>query len=325
MMNTLEIKSFSAGYVGSSRTGVAVSDVSLDVKQGEILGLVGESGSGKTTLTMGLLRLLELPGKVFSGKINLHLPDGISYDLLAVPDGLLRQIRWKHIGYVPQSSMSALNPVLTVKRQMTDTLIEHKMKPNEALERTRWSLSLVNLTEKVLDLYPHELSGGMTQRVTIASAISMQPAVLVVDEPTSALDVVTQRMILQELLRIRAQFGMTIIFISHDMGVIAQIADRMAVMYAGQLVEVGSVQSVFNSSLHPYTQKLIASIPRFAAQRLEGLKGESPNIWNFPSGCRFHPRCPKAMPICHSVSPKPELDENSSIVACHLYTKEIPV
>ncbi|BCX05953.1 MAG: dipeptide/oligopeptide/nickel ABC transporter ATP-binding protein [Candidatus Roseilinea sp.] len=307
------------GYVGRRAIAEAVSDVDLDIAAGEILGVVGESGCGKTTLAVALLGLIEPPGRILAGTAHLATRDGAMLDVLHLSPRRQREIRWKEIAYVPQGSMSALNPVLRVRDQMTDTAIEHGLSKLEAEQRSRWALQLVGLDAAVLDKYPHELSGGMMQRVTIATAIIMQPSVLVADEPTTALDVVTQRTILQELMKIREKFGTTIVLISHDMAVMAQVADRLAVMYVGHIVEVGAVSQIFDAPLHPYTQKLIDSIPRRTGQRLEGLKGESPSIWRYPPGCRFHPRCPHVMSVCSTQ--KPDLIEHRAQhwAACHLY------
>jgi peptide/nickel transport system ATP-binding protein len=248
----------------------------------------------------------------------LHLRDDTVQDLLSIDPARQRQIRWREIAYIPQGSMSALNPVLRISRQVTDTLIEHGLSPTEAHERARWSLRLVNLDPAVLDKYPHELSGGMTQRVAIAMAITMQPSVVIADEPTTALDVVTQRSILQELVKIREDFGTTILLITHDMAVIAQTVDRMGVMYAGRVVEIGRVHDIFAASIHPYTQRLISSIPRATGERLTGLAGESPSPWHLPPGCRFHPRCPHVMEICRHEVPALTERRPGQRVACHL-------
>jgi peptide/nickel transport system ATP-binding protein len=322
MAPILEIRDLSVGYASRRAVGLAVCDLSLNIEKGEIIGLGGESGCGKTTLAVALLNLIEPPGVIQSGSAYLQRPDGKAIDLLHIPRPLLRQIRWKEIAYIPQGSMSALNPVLRVKQQMTDTLVQHGLSKAEALERARWAISLVSLDASVLEKYPHELSGGMNQRVAIANAITMQPAVLIADEPTTALDVVTQRSILQELVKIRDQFGTTIILISHDMGVMAQVVDRMAVMYAGRIAEFGPVIQIFEESLHPYTQKLIGSIPRSTGQHLEGLAGEAPSLWKYPPGCRFHPRCSQAFSRCKEETPALREIYPGQYAACHLYEKQ---
>lgn len=202
---------------------------------------------------------------------------------------------------------------------MTDTLIQHGLSKEEAVERSNAALEMVDLEPQVLQSYPHELSGGMRQRVIIAAAVSMRPALIVADELTTALDVVTQRQILQELAAIRDELGATIILITHDMGVIAQIADRVAVMYAGKIVELGTVNGIFEDPLHPYAQGLIRSIPRESGERVEGLPGEAPSPWNYPSGCRFHPRCPQVFGRCSEQTPSLQPQGPDRQAACHLY------
>ena len=317
MTSILQIRDLSVGYASRRTVGLAVTNVDLDVEKGEILGLVGESGCGKTTIAVALLGLIEPPGVIQSGSAQLMQDNGKSIDLVNIKPDLLRQIRWKEIAYIPQGSMSALNPVLRVRQQMTDTLRQHGLNKTEAIERARWALNLVSLDAAVLDKYPHELSGGMNQRVAIATAITMQPAILVADEPTTALDVVTQRSILQELIKIRETFGTTIIVITHDMGVMAQEVDRMAVMYAARILEVGMVLNIFDAPLHPYTQKLIGSIPKETGQHLEGMEGEAPSLWRYPPGCRFHPRCQLASSICMETVPELREIVPGQFVACH--------
>jgi peptide/nickel transport system ATP-binding protein len=320
MTSILEIRNLSVGYVGRHLIADAVTEVDLDVESAEIFGLVGESGCGKSTLAVAVLGLIEAPGKVLSGSVKLSLKDGTVEDLAEAGEEQLRKIRWNEIAYIPQGSMNALNPVLRVHRQMTDTLVEHGLNTSDATERARWALQLVSLEPSVLDRFPHELSGGMKQRVAIATAVTLQPGILIADEPTTALDVVTQRSILQELVQIRADFGTSIMLISHDMAVMAEIADRIAVMYAGCVAEVGRVQDIFAAPMHPYTQRLIGSIPKRTGERLEGLVGESPNIWRQPEGCRFHTRCPRAMQICTEVAPKLQMQPSKHQVSCHLYS-----
>ena len=323
MSTLLEIRGLSTGLQGRRSITQVVSDVDLDVQSGEILGVVGESGCGKSTLATAIMRLLVLPQVLQSGSITLRLKDGASYDLLRLPENELRQLRWRHLSYIPQGSMNSLNPVLRVERQMTDTLLQHGLSREEALERSLAALELVNLEPRLLDSYPHELSGGMRQRVIIASAVSMRPALIVADELTTALDVVTQRQILQELAAIRDELGATIILITHDMGVIAQIADRVAVMYAGEVAEVGTVDGIFEFPLHPYSQGLIGSIPRESGQRVEGLPGEAPSPWNYPAGCRFHPRCPQVFGRCSEQVPVLQAHDSERWAACHLYDSEV--
>ncbi len=319
----LEIRGLSAGLRGRRSVTQVVSEVDLDVEAGEILGVVGESGCGKSTLATAIMRLLVPPQVLQSGAITLWLKDGVGHDLLQLSDSELRQLRWRHLSYIPQGSMNSLNPVLRVEQQMTDTLIQHGLSIAEARSRAAAALELVNLEAKILNSYPHELSGGMRQRVIIAAAVSMHPALIVADELTTALDVVTQRQILQELAGIRDELGATIILITHDMGVVAQIADRVAVMYAGKIAELGSVNDIFETPLHPYSQGLIGSIPRESGGRIEGLPGEAPSPWNYPTGCRFHPRCPNIFDPCRERIPALQTQDSARWAACHLYDAEV--
>ena len=319
----LEIRGLSAGLQGRRSVTQVVSGVDLDVRAGEILGVVGESGCGKSTLATAIMRLLMPPQVLQSGSMTLRLNDRDAYDLAQLAEGDLRQLRWRHLSYIPQGSMNSLNPVLRVEQQMTDTLIQHGLTKAEAHKRSVAALDLVNLEPKLLDSYPHELSGGMRQRVIIAAAVSMHPALIVADELTTALDVVTQRQILQELAGIRDELGATIILITHDMGVVAQIADRVAVMYAGKIAELGTVNDIFETPLHPYSQGLIGSIPRESGGRIEGLPGEAPSPWNYPTGCRFHPRCPKIFEPCREQIPALQAQDSARWAACHLYDAEV--
>ena len=322
MSTLLNIRNLSVGLQGRSAITQVVSDVDLDVQSGEILGVVGESGCGKSTMAAAILRLLVLPQVLQSGSMQLTLKNGEAYDLLEMSEKELRQFRWRHLSYIPQGSMNSLNPVLRVRRQMTDTLVQHGLTNDEALKHAHTVLEQVNLEPNVLDSYPHELSGGMRQRVIIAMAVSMRPALVVADELTTALDVVTQRQILQGMTLIRDEMGMTLILITHDMGVIAQVADRIAVMYAGRIVEIGTVNEAFESPLHPYSKALIGSIPKESGQRVEGLPGEAPSPWNYPAGCRFHPRCPRAFEPCFDQVPLLRPQRSDRWAACHLFDSE---
>ena len=323
MAALLEIRGLSAGLQGRRSVTQVVSNVDLDVQSGEILGVVGESGCGKSTLATAIMRLLVLPQVLQTGSITLRLKDGASYDLLNLPENELRHLRWRHLSYIPQGSMNSLNPVLRVGQQITDTLLQHGLTKEEALERSIEALEMVNLEPRLLESYPHELSGGMRQRVIIAAAVSMRPALIVADELTTALDVVTQRQILQELAAVRDELGATIILITHDMGVIAQIADRVAVMYAGRIAELGTVHDIFEAPMHPYSQGLIRSIPQESGQRVEGLPGEAPSPWNYPTGCRFHSRCPHVFQPCSEIIPALQLHGAQRWTACHLYETEV--
>lgn len=319
MATLLQIRDVSVGLSGRRRVIEILSHVYLDVQAGEILGLVGESGCGKSTLAVSVLGLFEPPLRKIGGSARLALRDGGEVDLLSVPESQLRQLRWRQVAYIPQGSMSALNPVLRVRRQMCDTLVGHGMAADEALEAATRALAFTNLPPEVLDRYPHELSGGMMQRVAIAAAVSMGPALLIADEPSTALDVITQRLILQELQRIRRELGSTVVLITHDMGVIAQVVDRMAVMYAGRIVEAGPVRDVFREPLHPYAAGLIAAIPKMGGERVQPLRGETPSPFSYPSGCRFHPRCPHAMDVCRGEAPPFREVRPGHWTACYLY------
>ena len=254
--NVLEIKGLEVAYSTNRGDVKAVRGIDLDVRRGEILGIAGESGSGKSTLAVALLRLLKPPGKVTGGSAMFH-PAGRS------PVDLLRVLRWSALSYLPQGSMSSLNPVMRVRDQFKDVILEHAPGRRDSLsELIPRLLGQVGLEPRVASMYPHELSGGMKQRVLMAIAVALEPDLVIADEPTTALDVTIQRVILQSLADLRTDFGVTLMVISHDMGVHAQLADRVAVMYDGELVEVGGVRQVFKNPRDPYTRQLIESIPR---------------------------------------------------------------
>ena len=285
-----------------------VDGASLSVRPGEIFGLAGESGSGKSTLVDGVLRLIKPPGYVAGGQVlfrpgdSLNVTDNLPemVDLLALAEGDLRRVRWKHMSYVPQGSMNALNPVMRVRDQLTEGILAHTtMSAGEANAKAREVLELVGLGRRVERLYPHELSGGMKQRAVIACAIALRPKLVMADEPTTALDVNAQRAILQLIHDLRRELGITVLFVSHEMGVHAELVDRMAIMYAGEVVEIADVESIYIRPLHPYTQGLIGSIPHATGERkrLVGIPGMAPSALTWPEGCRFHPRCSRAMDI----------------------------
>jgi peptide/nickel transport system ATP-binding protein len=328
----LDIADLKVYYKTVDGVAKAVDGVNLTIKRGEILGIAGESGCGKSTLTMALLRLIQAPGYIAGGSILFYPQDQAPIDLLQLGGEQLRSVRWRNLAYLPQGSMNSLNPVLRIRDQFVDVMLEHStMDKREAQQRIPELLSRVNLEPYVARMYPHELSGGMKQRVTLAMAIALNPDLLVADEPTTALDVHVQRIIIQMLAKLRDELGMTVIVVTHDMAVHAEMVDRVAVMYAGGLVEVGDVRQIFKEPQHPYTRGLISSIPRVGGERarLEGISGNTPSPRNWPPGCRFHPRCAYAMPLCSQETPtllqvthvQDRETLQSPLVACHLYSQ----
>ena len=296
---------------------IAVNGVSFYVYRGETLGLVGESGCGKSTTAMAILRLVQPPGRILGGQILLN---GI--DLLKLSERELRQVRWRQVALIPQGAMNSLNPVMQIKDQIADAIEAHEGKqPKGALrERILELLNMVGLPSRVYHLYPHELSGGMKQRVCIAMAIALNPPLVIADEPTSALDVVVQRVVAQTLIEVRERLNVSMILIGHDMGLQAQLVDRIAVMYAGNIVEVAPAREAFKEPLHPYTQLLIASIPSIKERKpLKVTEGLTHDLRNPPPGCIFQYRCPHVMDRCREEVPPLQELRKEHYVACHLY------
>jgi len=296
----------------------AVNGVSFDLYAGERLGLVGESGSGKSTAAQALMRLIRPPGKIEGGQVLL---DGRS--LLELSDEEMRQVRLAEIAMVAQGAMNSLNPVAKVRKQIEDALRDHdvKMSSQEQAEWIGELLQRVGLPRTAADLFPHELSGGMKQRACIAIAISLSPKVIIADEPTSALDVVVQHQVMETLENLRAELGASVILIGHDMGLMAQSVDRLGVMYAGDLIETGTIQGLFDEPLHPYTRLLMASLPSLEhKEAAKGIPGLMPSLLNKPPGCPFHPRCPEAFDRCKVDVPKLMTVRPQHDVACHLYS-----
>lgn len=313
----LQVRDLRVHYYTRQGPVRAVNDVSFDLYAGERLGLVGESGSGKTTAAQALMRLIRPPGKIERGEVLL---DGLS--LLELPDERMRQIRLAEIALVSQGAMNSLNPVARVRRQIEDALRDHGVKLGSR-ERAEWIGELmqrVGLPRSAADMYPHELSGGMKQRVCIAIAICLKPKVIIADEPTSALDVVVQHQVMETLENLRAELGASVILIGHDMGLMAQAVDRIGVMYAGDLIETGSIETLFSEPLHPYTRLLMASLPSLEhKETAKGIPGLMPSLLNKPQGCPFHPRCPDAFDRCKREEPRLQTMQPNRAVACHLH------
>ncbi len=324
--NILSVDGLKAYYFLENGLSVkAVDDVSFTVNENDVLGIVGESGSGKSTLAIAISALTKPPPlRIVNGKVLFK-----GTDILKLDNEELRRIRMKHISLIPQFAMDALNPTITIKRLLRDALKSH-IDSDEKIEeimnsRVPERLSMIGLPKWVLDRYPFELSGGMRQRVSIMISTILDPDLLIADEPTSSLDVVTQRLVIQflnELVESRRVKSM--LFITHDIGVIAQLANRIGVMYAGKLIEVGNANDILKEPLHPYTKALIMSIPKYGTNinkiRLKGLKGEPPSLVNPPKGCRFYDRCPYRMDICREKEP-PFVKVGSTMVACWLFAK----
>ena len=298
----------------------AVDGVSFELQKGERLGLVGESGSGKSTIALSLMVAHKEPARIESGRIWLN-----GTDLLTLSDAEVRQKRLSEIAMIPQGALNSLNPVMRVREQIIDGLRDHGVKKSteEFHADVTDLLGRVGLQPEVANMFPHELSGGMKQRVTIALSISMNPGVIIADEPTSALDVVVQRQIVQTLREVHEGIGAATILIGHDMGLMAQFATRIGIMYAGRLVEIGPTQAIFNDPKHPYTGLLISSLPNTRGKRrLTGIPGITPSLLTPPPGCVFHPRCPKAFDRCMVEVPQLTEGEGGHSQACHLYTED---
>ncbi|MEN9938671.1 MAG: hypothetical protein RLZZ387_5250 [Chloroflexota bacterium] len=313
----LDVRELRVHYETPRGDVIAVNGVSFKIYAGETLGLVGESGCGKTTTAMALLRLVQPPGRIVSGQALL---DGV--DLVDLTEKELRQIRWSKLALIPQGAMNSLNPVMRISTQLGDSIVTHQGKkpPKVLKERILQLLNMVGLPGRVYDMYPHELSGGMKQRVCIAMAIALTPSLVIADEPTSALDVVVQRVVAQTLLDIKRKMEVSMILIGHDMGLQAQLVDRIAVMYAGNMVEVAPVKDAFAEPLHPYTQLLIASIPSVKERKpLKISEGVTHDLRNPPPGCIYQYRCPHVMPRCREVAPPLRELRPDHFVACHLY------
>jgi len=292
----------------------SVDGVSFSVNPNEVFGIAGESGCGKSTLVEGILRVIVPPAYIRSGRIVFK-----NTDLISLGEEELRKMRWKELSYIPQGSMNSLNPVLRIEEQMMDAMISHtEISKQEAKEAALSGLKEVGLPVEVARMYPHELSGGMKQRVIIATSVLLKPSLIVADEPVTALDVVVQKGILQSIASLRDRHGITVIFVAHDLAAHAEIVDSLVIMYAGRIAEIGSIFDVFGDPLHPYSKLLVAAVPSMEKDVVEGIPGLAPSPLDWPPGCRFHPRCPYATPICSKEEPAFKAVRQGRYAACHL-------
>jgi peptide/nickel transport system ATP-binding protein len=318
MAALLEVDGLVMRYATGAGSVSAVEDVSFSLGKGHALGLVGESGCGKTSIALAILRLLPSNGVISAGEVRLA-----GENLLTLPEEAMRQRRWRDIAMVFQGAMNAWNPVYRISAQINEALAVHwpqRLSDAQARERIAELFQLVDLDPALMDRYPHELSGGMRQRAVIAMALCCDPALIIADEPTTALDVIVQDRILTQLKRIQRELQLSIIYISHDIALIAEVSHQIGVMYAGSLVEVGPTADVFARPRHPYTWLLLSSTPSITGprRRLAPLRGEPPNLLDPPSGCRFHPRCPLATAECVTRTPplRPVTGSAGQQVAC---------
>ncbi|RLP94739.1 ABC transporter ATP-binding protein [Micromonospora sp. BL4] len=319
----LEIRGLRVDYGLGDAAVHAVRDVDLTLHRGEVLGLAGESGSGKSTLAYGLTRLLPPPGVVSGGQVIYHPADGPPVDVLTLSPAQLRKFRWAETSIVFQGAMNSLNPVHKVSTQLLDVIKAHEPQSTAAgrLARARDLLRLVGIAADRLDSYPHQLSGGMRQRVMIAMALALEPQVVIMDEPTTALDVVMQRQILGQLAELRERLDFAVLFITHDLSLLVEFSDRIAIMYGGRIVEEAPAAQLYGRALHPYTEGLLHSFPALRGPRREltGIPGSPPDLRAMPEGCAFHPRCPKAFDPCDKKVPALGAAEPGRDVACWLH------
>ena len=313
--NVLEVKDLTMHYMTRKGPVYAVDDVSFSVKRGESLGLVGESGCGKTSIAISLLRLLPENAEIKKGQIKL-----IGTDLVQLSDAEIRKFRWRNISMVFQAAMNSMNPVYTVEEQILEAMRLHtpELSEEEMSQKIDRLFELVGLDPALKDQYPHQYSGGMRQRAVIAMALSCDPDIIIADEPTTALDVIVQDSLLKQIQGIQKQLNMSMIYISHDIAVIAEVCERVGVMYAGKLVELSTTVDIFHHPMHPYTMALMSSFPSIVGEKTElvTLPGEPPDLLNPPTGCRFHPRCPYATDICREQAPEFKDIGDNHFVAC---------
>jgi peptide/nickel transport system ATP-binding protein len=311
----LEVKDLNVSVRTIAGTRHITDNVSFRVFEKEIFGIAGESGCGKSTVVESVLRLITAPRFIESGEVLLK-----GRNVLAMRNRELRDIRWKELAYVPQGSMNTLSPVLKIKEQITDSITAHiRASRAESLEMAVAALRSVGMSPDVMEMYPHELSGGMRQRVCIGLSTALKPAIIMADEPVTALDVVMQRLNLETLANLRDQHGITVVMVTHDMACHAEICDRVCVMYAGRVAEIGETRTLFAQPLHPYTDGLLKAVPSITNRHSVSIPGIAPSPSAWPAGCRFHPRCPRKMDICSREVPSLQEVSPGRFVACHLH------
>lgn len=318
MKPLLEVDGLTVQYGSAVKACV---DINFTLARGEILGVAGESGSGKSTLITALTRLQRPPARTTAGRVIHHPRDGEPVDLLRLSERELRRYRWTSLSIVLQSAMDALNPLMRVGEQFVDVLRVHDSGLSRAAAQDRATelLAMVGIPGERARAYPHEMSGGMRQRASIALALACEPDLVVMDEPTTAVDVVMQRLILQQIVRLRRELGFAVVFVTHDLPLLLEVADRIAVMYGGRIVEIGDSDGIYHAPLHPYTRGLRDAFPplRTARQRLRGIPGSPPDLRNPLPGCAFHPRCDRRLDTCGESRPD-LLTVDGRQVACHL-------
>jgi peptide/nickel transport system ATP-binding protein len=317
----LQVEDLQVDYSTGRGIVRAVDHVSFEIYPNEVFGLAGESGCGKSTIAHAITRLIKPPAYISGGEVKFQ-----SNNLLAMNDDELRNFRWEHMSIVFQSAMNSLNPVLSVREQITDVIRMHRqVSKKDAIDRARELLQTVGIDPNRINSYPHQLSGGMRQRVVIAIALALNPELIIMDEPTTALDVVVQKQIIDEIQQLKEQFGFSILFITHDLSLLVEFSDRIGIMYAGELVEVSPARAIFENPKHPYTQRLMNSFPTVTGPRIElrGIPGSPPDLISPPTGCRFHPRCELAIQgLCQQVHPELMTVGANHRAACHLLTQE---
>jgi peptide/nickel transport system ATP-binding protein len=330
----LDVRNFSVDYGWGATAVRAVDNVDLHLDRSRVLGIAGESGSGKSTLVYAITRLLRAPGVITGGEVHFTTTSDEGgervIDLVNASERELRAVRWSHISIVLQSALNALNPVLRVGAEFEQVLKTHRGELSKVERRARATelLEMVGLSEDRLDRFPHELSGGQRQRIMIALALTLDPELVIMDEPTTALDVVTQREIISELFELRAKFGFAMIFITHDLSLLTELADEIVVMYAGALVERATSRELYEAPRHPYTLGLLNSFPPMHGERaaLSGIPGSPPDLAHLPTGCSFHPRCPYAMERCtNNTPPLVAVGDSGRSVACWLHVGDANV